>query len=689
MAPAVGAGPKAVIYSSLNIGDMSAISKVVVVQSDRRVGQAVRLGFEREGAEVVVAGSADEAARALPGVALVVAGSDSAAGAAALIGRIAEARAVARSDAPVLYVGNGATRREALEAGADEVLSQPVYVRDVVTVGKLLAGMRPGVRSVVQGDLGDTFGVFYLVRALSAIGRSAVLSLVRGLRRGEVRFFEGEVTSAAVGALHGQAALHQLLLWTEARFELRWEDVVRRRQIPLERDELLRDAERFLTDIREVAGGLSPAVVYEQDPGRLAQMSKQIPTEVHGVLRLFDGHRTIADVIEDCPYRVFETLRVAQRAEEVGLIRRVHTARPKSAIRAVLAVEEWLVGTDAKVPAERPETSSDGGGGKKGKKKKKNRTLHGMGKAGGVGAGGGGRPAAADIDWGALVPRSVGVEMIGLAGVVPSEKAAGEINVDENAPRARRASGALQAAEVAAKPEAEAAAKAKAQGEAEAAAKAEAAAAAKAEADAAAAAAAAKAEAEAEAAVREAAARERLAREEEETAAQRAVRRRAETSGELPVRSLPDAAAAAGPVEPGPSILVDDLAAAHTAIMAVTQQAAQTPGKDASGAPAEASVDRTRTAAVAAALAATHFTEDEEAFFSAGASETFGHSGDMVDTFADLDEGYRRVSFWERLFGGWRRKKRAVAAPPSEVAPAPKRAPAQPQKKSKNKASRR
>src|SRR5262245_66539165 len=108
MARAVGAGPKAVIYSSLNIGDMSAISKVVVVQSDRRVGQAVRLGFEREGAEVVVAGSADEAARALPGVGLVVAGSDSAAGAAALIGRIAEARAGARGDAPVLDVGSGA-----------------------------------------------------------------------------------------------------------------------------------------------------------------------------------------------------------------------------------------------------------------------------------------------------------------------------------------------------------------------------------------------------------------------------------------------------------------------------------------------------------------------------------------------------------------------------------------------------
>ena len=42
--------------------------------------------------------------------------------------------------------------------------------------------------------------------------------------------------------------MHQLLLWTEARFEYQREDVVRRQQIPMSHDELFADAERFLEE---------------------------------------------------------------------------------------------------------------------------------------------------------------------------------------------------------------------------------------------------------------------------------------------------------------------------------------------------------------------------------------------------------------------------------------------------------
>ena len=175
-----------------------------------------------------------------------------------------------------------------------------------------------------------------------------MLLLIRGLRRGEVRFYRGEVTSAEVGLIHGQAALHQLLLWTDVRFDFAHEDIVRRQQIPLSPDELFADAERFLEGVREHAGMLSPATVLEQNVQRIQSLGKQVPTEVHGVLRLFDGHRVLADILEDSPYRVFETLRVAQKAVEAGLLKAVDTQRPKATWRAVLAIDEWLVGSDTR-----------------------------------------------------------------------------------------------------------------------------------------------------------------------------------------------------------------------------------------------------------------------------------------------------------------------------------------------------
>jgi len=94
--------------------------------------------------------------------------------------------------------------------------------------------------------------------------------------------------------------------------------LVRRQQIPLSHDELFADAERFLEGVRDASGRLSPSMVLEQDVARVQGHGKDIPPEVHGVLRMFDGHRVLADILEDSPYRVFETLRVTQRALEAG-----------------------------------------------------------------------------------------------------------------------------------------------------------------------------------------------------------------------------------------------------------------------------------------------------------------------------------------------------------------------------------
>jgi hypothetical protein len=421
---------------------------VLVVGDDARAADAVRLAFERDGFAVVAGAPGDAAVD--DAVGLIVASGTGEVPAREAIERVVKGRTKGGRDVPVLYVGNGISRREAMSAGADEVIGRPAYARDVVTIGRLLADQPAEVRGHWIGQIAETVGVYYLVRALASLGRSGVLTLSRGLRRGEVRYFLGEVTSAQVGGLHGQAALHQLLLWTDGRFDFRREDVVRRRQIPLPPDELFADAERFLQSVREVSGGLSPAMVLEQDPRQMLNQGKSVPTEVHGVLRMFDGNRTLADVIEDSPYRVFETMRVAATAVQAGILRRVHVERPRATFRAVLALEEWLAGGSKEAVVERVASLGDSGTtnpvvpavgtepgtateevprlGPSGKRKRR--------KAGSRGGGDGGRPttappmvAAPPIDWGALVPRGVAVEMQGLAQVVPSSQVSGEIAI--------------------------------------------------------------------------------------------------------------------------------------------------------------------------------------------------------------------------------------------------------------------
>ncbi len=413
---------------------MPGPSKVIVLDPDARAGRQVQLGFSREGVPSVLA-AVDLPRLDVPsdGTALVIVGGTDGR-ALDLLRKTRLALDENKLDVPIVFNGRGVRRTDAEAAGADEVILLPAFLRDVVTIGRLLQGQPAGRRDHIVGSLAETTGVFTLVRALASLGRSAVLTLIRGLRRGEIRFFHGEVTSAQVGMIHGQAAFHQLLLWTEARFEFHHEDVVRRQQIPLSPEELFIDAERFLEGVRDSSGQLSPSMVLEQDMVRVSALGKQIPTEVHGVLRMFDGHRVLADILEDSPYRVFETLRVAQRACDVGLLRIVDGQKPKPTWRAVLAIEEWLVGSDRDAVIQRAQAASESGpipeqrdssqkvkGGKR--KRKKRRAL---------------TPASGpivapttkpDIDWGALVPRVVGAEVGSLSGVVPASQLSGEIQL--------------------------------------------------------------------------------------------------------------------------------------------------------------------------------------------------------------------------------------------------------------------
>jgi len=105
-----------------------------------------------------------------------------------------------------------------------------------------------------------------------------------------------------------------------------------------------------------------------------------------------------------------------------------------------------------------------------------------------------------------------------------------------------------------------------------------------------------------------------------------------------------------GPLQPvaaEPSILIEDLAAAHTAVTAIVAAQASAPAsKDIAQPASEQVIAEVRKDAVHA------FSEAEEEFFKAGASNHTGKVPQFVpETFEDLDEGYQPVGFWDRLRG--------------------------------------
>jgi hypothetical protein len=509
---------------------------------------------------------------------------------------IRDALTTAGLAAAMVVVGEKVRRGDAEAAGATEAMAHPLHSRDVGMVLTLLLNERGKPWS---GNLGDTASVYRLMRGLCAVGRSGVLSMMRGLRRGEIRFYHGEITSAQVSLTHGQAALHQLLLWTDAKFEFRREDVVRRQQIPLSMADLFTEAQRFMDRMHDASSGLSPADRLERDETKMAELGPTVPKPVSELLRLFDGNRTLADVLEDSPYRQFETLRVTLRAVEAGILRQVASEKPKATWRALLAIEEWLVGIDRASAQQRVmalASETDTGkhqlpANKKNKKKRRARTQ-GQGVPLKVEP----APASTTITWGDLVPRESTYEIEAVSQVVPTAEVSGEI------------------------------------------------------------------------AMREAPSSRATEREGLETQLDTGARQRvfvADLANEVPVETTGEIRTPRQPLEARGAadanvFIADAEVARASAMQAAAAQAARPVTKTATT-PA-ATQDATLVAAVSqeASKLARDFTDDEERFFSAGNAVATAPAKPLVavDEFADLDEGYEHQSFWDRLLGKKKPKRR-------------------------------
>ncbi len=227
---------------------------------------------------------------------------------------------------PLLVIGPASLRASVLDCGPIDFLPTPVFVRDVISASRIIVSLgkqaadKPGGEPIIDGTLAD-FGLFSIIRVMSGLLRSGVLQLARANHRGEILFSEGEIAGAQVGSLQGPPAIHRLLLWDDAKVELRLRAVTRRAQFNQRFDQVMDEAERFVRDYNHAIQGIGPtSSVYEKNDAKLK--SATVPSEVTPVLRLCDGRRTLTDIVDDSPFRVFDTVRILTRLVDLGVLAR-------------------------------------------------------------------------------------------------------------------------------------------------------------------------------------------------------------------------------------------------------------------------------------------------------------------------------------------------------------------------------
>ena len=209
-----------------------------------------------------------------------------------------------------------------LELGVDDYLTKPIYIREIVTRINILLQKRQRVQFEERRDGRTRFTgrvqdmpVVDVIQTIEISRKSGVIQFVgeRG-RQAAIYFRDGRVIDAEAGSLQGEDAVYRLLTWSEGEFEVVFRTVRRREVITMSSQGLLMEGMRRLDEWSRLFEQLPPLTHrFEVDTTELAARLGDVPDDNNQILRLFDGKRTLLEVIDASDVGDLECLQAISR----------------------------------------------------------------------------------------------------------------------------------------------------------------------------------------------------------------------------------------------------------------------------------------------------------------------------------------------------------------------------------------
>jgi DNA-binding response OmpR family regulator len=217
-----------------------------------------------------------------------------------------------------------------LELGVEDYLTKPIFVRELIARVNLLLAKRThdrlatslpvSRRTRLSGSLED-MGVVDLLQTFEVSRKSGVARMNDGRREIRIYFHEGKVVDAELGRLRGEEAVYRALIWNTGTFEVDFAPVSREDIIPTTTQGLLMEGMRRVDEWGRLLEQLPPLrTVFEIDHNALIERLNEIPDELNGILKLFDGKRALLDVIDESPFEDLSTLSTVTKLFFEGLL---------------------------------------------------------------------------------------------------------------------------------------------------------------------------------------------------------------------------------------------------------------------------------------------------------------------------------------------------------------------------------
>jgi DNA-binding response OmpR family regulator len=265
-----------------------------------------------------------------------------------------------------------------LELGVEDYLTKPIFVRELIARVNLLLARRThdsmatnvpvSRRTRFSGSLED-MGVVDLLQTFEVSRKSGVARVSDGRREAKVYFRDGKVVDAELGRLRGEEAVYRALILNSGEFEVEFCPVQNEDIIPTSTQGLLMEGMRRVDEWGRQLEQLPPLeTIFEVDHEQLVERLNEVPDELNAILRLFDGRRTLLDVVDESPFEDLSTLStvsklffegllvVSQRAPDEDV---VPSSEVELSMRPERNSDEVVPDSTARAPSEAPRAAGE------------------------------------------------------------------------------------------------------------------------------------------------------------------------------------------------------------------------------------------------------------------------------------------------------------------------------------------
>ncbi|WP_272423158.1 response regulator [Polyangium jinanense] len=219
-----------------------------------------------------------------------------------------------------------------LELGVEDYLTKPIFVRELIARVNLLIARRTreGIATKQQNQTGgrtrfsglvSDMGVVDLLQTFEVSRKSGIVHIRYERHDAHIYFREGKVVDATLGRLMGEEAVYRALLWNEGSFEVEFCKVDNVDVIGASTQGLLMEGMRRVDEWGRLLEALpSLTTVFEVNAEELVDRLNEIPDELNGILRLFDGRRDLMGVVDASPFEDLSTLSTISKLYFEGLL---------------------------------------------------------------------------------------------------------------------------------------------------------------------------------------------------------------------------------------------------------------------------------------------------------------------------------------------------------------------------------